>query len=149
MWQTYRKSNLRLFMQPSSPEVIILFPDTKEVVHAAHEHATTRLLSSHLSYLLSAATSIPSPNKPIIIPTAHISITLPPFITPIYYNPFHIHISIMPLPITYPPYPYLHSSYACTHTTHQAHSTFLISTLNLHYLSCQPIARFLCIVHGL
>ena len=90
MWQTYRKSNLRIFMQPSSPEVIVLFPDTKEVVHAAHEHATTRLLSSHLSYLLSAATSIPSPNKPIIIPTAHISITLPPLITPISYNPFNI-----------------------------------------------------------
>ena len=56
-----------------------------------------RLLFPHLSYLLSAATSIPSPNKPIIISTAHVSITFhlhvyfPNFQIPIIHHSFPAH----------------------------------------------------------
>ena len=68
-------------------------------------------MSPHLSYLLSAATSILSPNKPIIISTAHI------------YIKFHLHVctSNFQIPIIH------HSSPTPLHFSH--HLTFSLYTL--------------------
>ena len=72
-----------------------------------------RLLFPHLSYLLSAATSIPSHNKPIIISTAHVSIT------------FHLHVYIPNFQI-----PIIHHSFP----THAYHHTLIIH-FSYHFIS--------------